>query len=286
MIAFVVVYVGAALLTLPLAWAERRWPASVPRSHPRDRVLAVVVRRRLDLSWWLFTPLVTGTFTRSVTWGVIASLAFVTGRGTRIDAMLAVFHDHTPLPFAHLPLVAQAPLVLLVADVVGYFSHRLRHSRALWPFHQVHHSPRALDFLVSARMHPVDDVVDNVAVGVAVLACGFDPLVIAFLGPALILHTMLIHADLTWDFGPLRLLIASPAFHRLHHARVSSSRVRHGNYAQLFPFLDALFGTLQSPPVAAVAPLAFGVDEDIPSTLSGQLAWPIVLAWRTLRGRR
>jgi len=173
-------------------------------------------------------------------------------------------------PASSWPLGAQVPAALLVADIVGYASHRLRHTRALWPFHAVHHSAAALDWLAAARMHPLDDVIDNVLVGVSVLACGFDARILSFLGPALILHTMLVHADVAWDFGPLRFVLASPAFHRWHHERERAARGC--NFAQLFPFLDALFGTLYFP---RTEPARFGLaDEPAPATLGAQLAWP------------
>jgi len=59
--------------------------------------------------------------------------------------------------------------VIVVGDLVNYWNHRLRHGRLLWPYHAVHHGPRALDWLSSVRMHPVDDLCDNVPVALVVL---------------------------------------------------------------------------------------------------------------------
>jgi sterol desaturase/sphingolipid hydroxylase (fatty acid hydroxylase superfamily) len=245
--AFVVVYAGFALLAFALSWAQRRRPSTthVP--------LAFTKSRALDWQWWLFSPLVTGTLTRLVTLGAFASLAFV----FHFDA------KSFTTPLGLLPLVAQAPLALLFADVVGYFSHRLRHLRGLWLFHAVHHSASDdLDWLAAARMHPVDDVIDNTIVGLAVLLSGIDARIFALLGPILILHTMFVHADLDVDFG---IWLASPAYHRRHHGLHASC-----NYAQLFPFVDALFGTFNT----TATPKAFGVEPPAPKTLKGQLTWP------------
>jgi sterol desaturase/sphingolipid hydroxylase (fatty acid hydroxylase superfamily) len=72
---------------------------------------------------------------------------------------------------------------------------------------------------------------------------------------------MFVHADLDVDFG---IWLASPAYHRRHHGLHASC-----NYAQLFPFVDALFGTFNT-----ATPTAFGVEPPAPKTLKGQLTWP------------
>ena len=261
MVSFVVVYAGFAVLAVLMTVAQRRWPASA-------NVPDALSGRAVDWQWWLFSPLVTGSLTRAVTWGVVVVVA--RAAGSDVDALLAAFAS----PLQRAPFAVQIIVALVVADVVGYVSHRLRHTRVFWPFHAVHHSPRALDWLAAARMHPIDDVVDNVAVGVAILLCGLDAAVLAFVGPILLLHTMFIHADVAWDFG---FVFASPAFHRRHHRRSDHSA---GNFAQMFPILDVIGGTYD--PGAADA---FGVDDDaVPlSSLPAQLAWPFVAMWRRLR---
>jgi len=55
-----------------MATAQRAWPArDVPPVFHRSR--------STDLAWWLFSPLVTGTFTRVFTLGLAASLAWGLG---------------------------------------------------------------------------------------------------------------------------------------------------------------------------------------------------------------
>lgn len=63
-------------------------------------------------------------------------------------------------------------------------------------------------------------------------------------------------------------MIASPAFHRWHHAADEAGRDK--NFAGLFPVWDLLFGTYYLP---EHPPKACGVDEDVPNTLRGQLRY-------------
>ena len=89
----------------------------------------------------------------------------------------------------------------------------------------------------------------------------------------------LAHANVRLSFGSaLDRVLVSPRFHRLHHAiglghesRGQGSLGGH-NYAVLFPLWDLLFGTFHLP--AGRKPQRFGVDEPVPASLAGQLAYP------------
>lgn len=205
-------------------------------------------RRRLDIAYWIvFTPFVSGLLTRLSTLGAFALLALTVDR-----------------PILPLGFWLELPLALLLADVVGYWSHRMRHCGLLWRFHAIHHSPTELDALAAARMHPVDDVIDNTFVGVALFIAGFSAEMIFTVGPILFLHIALIHANVTWTFGPLRKVLVSPVHHRAHH-EVGPGK----NFAGMFSFFDLLFGSYQEPTGAS-----HGAGEPIPESLLAHLAWP------------
>lgn len=204
--------------------------------------------RSLDLTYWfIFTPFVTGMLTRIMTLGAFALLA---SANTRFTFSFSLW--------------LELPLGLLLADIAGYWSHRLRHRGFLWHFHAIHHSPTRLDALAAARMHPVDDMIDNTFVGVVLYVAGFSPQVIFAIGPILFLHIALIHANVTWDFGPLRKILVSPVHHRAHH-EVHGEK----NYAGMFSFLDVLFGTY-----AKGEGLPHGSGDSIPESLVAHLKWP------------
>ncbi len=256
LLSLAVIYVGLVVLGGSFTLLERRGPE-------RD---VGTSSRGLDAAYWLVTPFLTGALTRGATFGLIGFLALALREDP--NGMLARLAAASP--FASHPLPLAFVEAVLLSDLVGYTSHRVRHRvRALWLFHAVHHSARRLDWLAAARMHPLDDVFDNVLTSLPVLLLGFDLRLYAVLGPFFLLHTILLHANVDWDFGPLRFVLASPAWHRLHHAPEGESH----NFGGVLSVFDALLGTFRDP--RAVRPSEFGTpDLAIPERLGGQLAFP------------
>lgn len=269
---FVVVYAGLVVVGAIMALAQRVWPADdVPPVFDRSRAN--------DFAWWLFSPFVTGTLTRVLTLGATLLAAQALGHGFHAGALVRALRAHLPWqPWAH-PLPLQWVECLAVADLLGYWSHRLRHTRWLWPFHAIHHSPERVDGLSAARMHPVDDALDNVPIGLALTLLAGDD-VFELLGATLMVHTVFTHAALDCDLGPLRYVFVSPTMHRWHHER--SKAIPGCNFAGMFALWDVVFGTFWCP--RDVRPLRFGVPDDaVPEGIVGQLVHPFrVLAGRLL----
>jgi sterol desaturase/sphingolipid hydroxylase (fatty acid hydroxylase superfamily) len=218
-----------------------------------------------DAAYWLFTPFVTKTLTNLIVIvGAIPVVLFMYGR---IDKNLI---GQGFGPASRLALWQQAVLILVIGDFLGYWSHRLFHGRWLWRFHAVHHSSDTLDWLSSVRLHPVNDALMRLASAVPVLALGFSPGALAGATPALTLMAILVHANVNWDWRPLRTWIASPLFHRWHHT--SETEGRDKNFAGLLPLWDILFGTYYMPNDRI--PLRFGTNTPVPKGLVGQLFFP------------
>ena len=78
------------------------------------------------------------------------------------------------------------------------------------------------------------------------------------------------HANVSWDFAPLRRVFASPRFHRWHHTAAEEGQDK--NFAGLLPLWDVLFGTYTMP---AEQPTEFGVADPVLEGLIGQLIWPL-----------
>lgn len=265
---YLVVYVGLAILGPVFALLERRIPATSVARTSRGRAI--------DLAYWLITPLFTGTLARLLLLGIVGFIGYGAGFGTDGNAFLA--RIQAALPFARLPFPAAFALALLVADFFGYVSHRLRHTVALWRLHAIHHGAEELTALTAARLHPLDEALDTLFIGIPVLLLGFPLPVYAALGPFFILHTLLLHANVSWSFGPLGRVFASPRFHRRHHAR----DLPPANFGGVFAFFDVLFGTFAMPPEDVGV---FGVVErDVPESLLGQLAYPLRRLAASLRG--
>jgi sterol desaturase/sphingolipid hydroxylase (fatty acid hydroxylase superfamily) len=218
-----------------------------------------------DAAYWAATPVTTRLLTRVSVILVIAPVAWLAYGNLDRDLILNGFG-----PVARLPLPLQAVLILLLSDFVGYWCHRLFHGQRLWRFHAVHHSSVALDWLAAVRVHPINDAVMRVASTLPVFALGFAPNAVAALIPFITLMAIALHANVEWDWGPLRSVIASPRFHRWHHT--SEQEGRDKNFAGIFPLWDIVFGTYYMPKDRV--PKQFGTDTPVPTGLIGQLLFP------------
>jgi sterol desaturase/sphingolipid hydroxylase (fatty acid hydroxylase superfamily) len=218
-----------------------------------------------DLAYWLFTPLVTRVATSIAVALVAAPIAYVLWG--RVDRDLIM---HGWGPAGRLPLWVQAIGLLVVGDFIGYWLHRAFHRGKLWRFHAIHHSSRDLDWLSAVRLHPVNDVLMRVASAVPLLLTGFAPVALAGIAPLLTILAILIHANVDWDWGPLRSVIASPRFHRWHHT--SEHEGLDKNFAGLLPMWDILFGTYYLP--KGKVPALFGTNTQVPPGLGGQIVFP------------
>ena len=225
-----------------------------------------------DLVYWFFTPLVTKTLTRASELVVVLAVMHHLGLAISRSGVEQFVQWHRPT-FEHWPLWLQGFAVLLLADLIGYWTHRMFHGRLLWRFHAVHHASKELDWLSSVRLHPVNDVVSKVAVVIPLLLIGFDRRAIAPILPVLTLWAIAIHANVSWTFGPLRYLVATPAFHRWHHT--SQDEGLDTNFAGLFPFWDLIFGTFHVP--RNRVPTQFGVVGDaVPDGFFRQMLYPFM----------
>jgi sterol desaturase/sphingolipid hydroxylase (fatty acid hydroxylase superfamily) len=179
-----------------------------------------------------------------------------------------------PLALQQLVLAAPpwlvAALAVLLGDVLVYWFHRAcHHFDVLWRFHAVHHSSERLDWLAAHREHPVDGMLTQIAQNLPAMLLGvpFELLavLVAFRGA----WSILIHSNVRFPLGPLRLLFGAPELHHFHHARVE--RTAH-NFANLAPWLDVAFGTYRRP--APDESYSLGLSEAWPKSYLAQLAEP------------
>ncbi len=168
------------------------------------------------------------------------------------------------------PVWLQALEIVLLSDFLIYWGHRLQHKvDFLWRFHKVHHSAEKMDWLAAHREHPLDSIYTIGIINLPAFIFGFDlnaiAVIIAFRG----IWAIYIHSNVRLSIGPLKILIGSPELHHWHH---DLERDR-GNYANISPIMDKLFGTYVCPPEE---PEHFGIKEETPGTYAGQLLKPIL----------
>ena len=193
-----------------------------------------------------------------------------------IAAVMAQLPSRLPAggfgPIGTLPLWLQVILAVIVADIGFYAHHRLFHAVPfLWRFHAVHHSIEELDWLAAHRGHAFDQIISFSFMLLPLYLLGFSSGAMAIWGLLYFLTSHLVHANIAVNFGPLRWLIASPHFHRWHHANVT--RAHDTNFSGQLLFMDWIFGTLHLP---ADLPERYGTDDPVPEAWHLQLAWPLL----------
>lgn len=226
-----------------------------------------------DVVYWFTTILLTKPFVRLLL--ILPVSLLILAKITSVDVLkMGAYSGYGPL--SRQPIWLQVVQIYLIGDFLSYWMHRLFHRGRWWPFHAVHHSSEELDWLGSLRVHPVNDFVNKLAQAMPVLLLGYNPTVTLSAAPVFTFYAIFLHANVNWDFGPLRGVISTPVFHRWHHSRDRAAWDK--NFAGLFPFWDMIFGTYYMP--RDRWPENFGICEPMPRGYLGQLWEPFAWQWR------
>ena len=173
-------------------------------------------------------------------------------------------------PFAGLPRWALVAVVLVLIDLANWASHLSNHRvDAFWRFHALHHSQEEMSILTSFRAHPlVHTSFELAALPLVVLGTGGAVPASVLVGYVLL--STLPHANVRWSFGPLRYVMVSPAYHRLHHDR---DDVRGVNLGTVLVVWDVLAG-LAVFPAPAVRRRAAASDR-VAGSVAGRVSVPV-----------
>jgi sterol desaturase/sphingolipid hydroxylase (fatty acid hydroxylase superfamily) len=171
-----------------------------------------------------------------------------------------------------LPVWVALFLLVLVADLVQYWTHRAYHELPLlWRLHAVHHSVKSMDWLAGSRQHILELLITRTLVLAPIYVLGFSKEVIDAYIVIVGFQAVFNHANVSVRLGPLRYVIVTPNFHHWHHSQDREALDR--NYAAHFAFLDYLFGTAVRSD--KVWPQAYGVLGDyVPNGFVRQLKFP------------
>lgn len=141
-----------------------------------------------------------------------------------------------------LPFPAALLLILLVADLVQYWTHRAYHEvPVLWRLHAIHHSAKSMDWLAGSRQHILELLITRTLILAPIFILGFSKEVIDTYIVIVGFQAVFNHANVDVRSGWLRYVIVTPNFHHWHHSQDQEALDR--NYAAHFAFLDYLFGT-------------------------------------------
>lgn len=176
-----------------------------------------------------------------------------------------------------MPLLLQVALIILCADFVLYWEHRLYHEvRWLWPVHAVHHSVEQMDWLAGSRGHFVQVFSERALVMVPLYLLGADQTALDIYVTFAALQAILIHCNVNIPFGFLRHIFVTPQFHHWHHS--SERPAIDTNYSAHTVLFDRLFNTCHMP--GDHWPAEYGTTVRLPRTFWRQLLHPLLVSKR------
>jgi sterol desaturase/sphingolipid hydroxylase (fatty acid hydroxylase superfamily) len=215
--------------------------------------------------WWTDLCFLLGQY---LLWGGLALWVL-----TRFDGWLSpIVSADLRAAVASQPMWLQAIEVVVLSDLCVYWGHRLQHRLGfLWRFHSIHHSAEHLDWLAAHREHPIDTIYTMGLINLPVFVLGFPIQTLAGLIAFRGLWAIYIQSNVRLPLpGFLRVLLGAPELHHWHHDRDRDA----GNYANISPLMDWMFGTYRCPDHE---PERFGLREPIPRSYLGQMIHPFLL---------
>ena len=184
---------------------------------------------------------------------------------------------------AGMPVWIQFITVFLLKDFVEYGIHRLMHTvPALWEFHKLHHSIEELDWIGNFRFHWGEIVVYKSISYLPLVVLGVDWRVMLVIAILWTLMLDLNHANLSFDWGPLRYVLNSPRMHVWHHD-VEVHGKGGQNFGQVLSVWDWMFGTVYWPKDRERPErLGFKGQERYPTGVLGRIVYPF---WKSRGGQ-
>lgn len=171
----------------------------------------------------------------------------------------------------------QLLLYFLLYDFTQWSVHVLLHRVPfLWRVHKLHHSVTEMGFAAHLRFHFMELFVYKPAVFIVLsYIFGFK------LEYAFIIHIVAVtighlnHANLGWDYGPLKYIFNNPKMHIWHHAKKMPESHPHGiNFGITLSIWDYLFGTNYIPYDGRDIELGFDKVEKYPENFFVQQIEP------------
>ena len=179
--------------------------------------------------------------------------------------------------FKDFPVWLQVITFFLMRDFVQWCIHNLLHRVTfLWKFHKLHHSVREMGFAAHLRYHFMENVVYQL-IGFVVISYilhfklehGFYVYMIG----TLIGH--LNHANLGWDYGPLKYILNNPKMHIWHHVKeLPKEHLKGVNFGISLSCWDYIFKTNYIPTDGRDIELGFEGVENYPSNFFEQQIEP------------
>ena len=146
-----------------------------------------------------------------------------------------------------LPAWGHALGAVLLLDAWTYIWHRINHTIPfLWRFHRVHHNDPTMDVTTASRFHTGEIVLSSLVRSPIIVLVG------AYLWELVLYETLMFavvqfhHANVALPERidrVLRMVIVTPAMHKVHHSRWQPET--DSNYSALFSFWDRIGRTFR-----------------------------------------
>jgi sterol desaturase/sphingolipid hydroxylase (fatty acid hydroxylase superfamily) len=163
-----------------------------------------------------------------------------------------------PLPANNIPEIIFSFFIYYFTDhFVGYWVHRLYHTKLFWHLHRFHHSAPELNFITFYRVHPAETFTR--------VLFFISPLTILNAPDKVLLVALVVniflnycqHSQMPKDWGWIgRWIFGSPGFHQLHHSIDAEHRDK--NFSSC-PLWDRVFGTWHDD---RAVPSAYGISTE------------------------
>lgn len=162
--------------------------------------------------------------------------------------MLQVVYNRTTGGFAFTgsdawPAAVTVVAAFLLSDFLNWSHHLVRHHvKVFWHFHVIHHSQRQMNLFTDLRVHSVEYLIAQSIMFIPLFMIPLSHPTIMGYGAVMMWYTRLIHANVRTSFGPLKHVLVTPQYHRVHHS--IELRHRDRNFGVILTVWDRLFGTM------------------------------------------
>jgi sterol desaturase/sphingolipid hydroxylase (fatty acid hydroxylase superfamily) len=152
-----------------------------------------------------------------------------------------------------IPYPIQFAATILLLDWLQFGVHwTLHHVGVLWRLHEVHHSDPDFDVSTAARFHPLEALIDQGVLLLAILLLA-PPVSAVFVAEMLkVILNFWEHANASlpgWLERVVRWVLITPDLHRIHHS--DDEREQSRNLGQIFSWWDRMAGTYLDRPAAS-----------------------------------
>ncbi|MEO6005838.1 MAG: sterol desaturase family protein [Opitutus sp.] len=165
-----------------------------------------------DLFWLVFN-------TQYLSWMLAVVAVYLVGWLNSAFFHFGVAQPDSLNLLATWPVWVQAVVFFVIKDFLEWNIHRTLHRVPwLWELHKLHHSSTQLDWLATFRSHWGEIIIYKLIIYLPLVVLGVDDRAIFTILVVSLFMQELVHANLNWDWGPLRYLINSPRLHAWHHS--------------------------------------------------------------------